>query len=193
VRRWLGALCPHRGDFRPAKTGAAFAAFQQTQDALEGIEPMSEAMESVRRAASQSMTMLKGNQGVRTIEPTQAPAPAAPGPVRATPTTISANTEMKGSIITSDSVDIGGKIEGDIRAKAITILTGGKIKGDLIADTIMVYGQVDGRLQAQDVRLCAGANVSGEIAHGSLGIDTAAIFEGTIKRLAAAQAPIQGQ
>lgn len=157
---------------------------------------MSEAMESVRRAASQSMTMLKGNAGVRTIEPTPAPAnQAAPAPVRPTPTMISANTEMKGSIITSDSVDIGGKIEGDVRAKAITVLTGGKIKGDLIADTIMVYGQVEGRLQAQDVRLCAGASVNGEIAHGSLGIDTAANFEGSIKRIASAQAQpqIQGQ
>lgn len=146
---------------------------------------MSDAMESVRRAASQSMTMLKGNAGVRTIDPAPAPAQPAPAPVRATPTTISANTEMKGSITTSDSVDIGGKIEGDVRAKAITVLTGGKIKGDLIADTIMVYGHVEGRLQAQDVRLCAGANVSGEIAHGSLGIDTAANFEGSIKRIAA--------
>lgn len=155
---------------------------------------MSEAMESVRRAASQSMTMLKGNSGVRTIEPAPAPAgQATPAPVRPTPTMISANTEMKGSIITSDSVDIGGKIEGDVRAKAITVLTGGKIKGDLIADTIMVYGQVEGRLQAQDVRLCAGANVSGEIAHGSLGIDTAANFEGSIKRIAAAQAPTPAQ
>ncbi|HVV31587.1 MAG TPA: polymer-forming cytoskeletal protein [Vitreimonas sp.] len=154
---------------------------------------MSEAMESVRRAASQSMTMLKGGSSVRTIEPTPAPpSQAAPAPVRATPTTISVNSEIKGSIVSSDSVDIGGKIEGDVRAKAITVLTGGNIKGDLIADTIMVYGQVEGRLQAQDVRLCAGANVTGEIAHGSLGIDTAANFEGSIKRIAAVQpAPTQ--
>ena len=52
------------------------------------------------------------------------------------------------------------------------------------ADTITIQGQVEGRIQAQDVRLAAGAVVSGEIAHGSLGIDTAADFEGTIKRIA---------
>lgn len=133
--------------------------------------------------------MLKGVSGVRTIEPTPSAnetlaTTAAAAPVRAIPTMISANTEMKGSISTTDSVEIAGKLEGDIRATAVTVAAGGKIKGDLIADTIMVYGHVDGRLQAQDVRLCAGANVTGEIAHGSLGIDTAAIFEGTIKRLA---------
>jgi cytoskeletal protein CcmA (bactofilin family) len=130
------------------------------------------------------MTMLKGASGVRTIEPAPAPANyASPAPARPIPTTISANTEIKGSIITSDSVDVAGRIEGDLRAAAITISASGNVKGDLTGDVIMVYGQVEGRLQAQDVRLCAGANVTGEIAHGSLGIDTAAVFEGTIKRV----------
>lgn len=155
---------------------------------------MSDTMQNVRRAASQSMTMLKGVSGVRTLEPApmandmRAPVATTPAPVRATPTTISANTEMKGSIVTTDGVEIAGKLEGDIHAKAITVAVGGMVKGDLIADVVMVYGQVEGRLQAQDVRLCAGANVTGEIAHGSLGIDTAAVFEGTIKRVAAVMA-----
>ncbi|MFT3726347.1 MAG: polymer-forming cytoskeletal protein [Terricaulis sp.] len=151
---------------------------------------MSDTMQNVRRAASQSMTMLKGVSGVRTIEPasTSNEPAATQGAVRATPTSISANTEMKGSIVTTDSVEIAGKLEGDIRATTITVAATGKIKGDLIADVILVYGHVDGRLQAQDVRLSAGANVTGEIAHGSLGIDTAAVFEGTIKRLAAVAA-----
>jgi len=159
---------------------------------------MSEAMESVRRAASQSMSMLKG---VRTIEPApaaanepaRAPSPA-PAPTAGRPSTaISANTEMKGSITSTDSLEIGGKLEGDVRATSIIVAASGKVKGDLIADVIMVYGHVEGRLQAQDVRLCAGADVMGEIAHGSLGIDTAANFEGSIKRISkaasAAQAP----
>jgi cytoskeletal protein CcmA (bactofilin family) len=145
-------------------------------------------MQNVRRAASQSMTMLKGVSGVRTIEPTPLGNAATTAPVRANPTSISANTEMKGSIVTTDSVEIAGKLEGDIRAAAITVAAGGKIKGDLTAEMIMIYGEVEGRLQAQDVRLCAGANVSGEIAHGSLGIDTAANFEGSIKRIAAVTA-----
>jgi cytoskeletal protein CcmA (bactofilin family) len=148
---------------------------------------MSEAMETVRRAASQSMSMLKGGASVRTIEPTLA-ANGAPAAMAARPasTVISANTEFKGSIITSDAIEIRGKIEGDVRAAAITICSGGFIKGDLTADMITVQGQIEGRLQAQDVRLQAGANVRGEIAHGSLGIDTAADFEGTIKRISKA-------
>lgn len=146
---------------------------------------MSDTMETVRRT---SMTMLKAATGMSRARPAEAPMQAnepAPAPVRPAPTVLSANAEMKGSITASDSVEIRGKLEGDVRAASITVYAGAKVKGDLTADTVMVQGEVDGRIQAQDVRLQAGANVMGEIAHGSLGIDTAAIFEGSIKRLAA--------
>jgi cytoskeletal protein CcmA (bactofilin family) len=146
---------------------------------------MSDTMETVRRT---SMTMLKAATGMSGARPAETPMPTnepAPAPVRPAPTVLSANAEMKGSITTSDSVEIRGMIEGDVRAASITVYAGGKVKGDLTADTVMVQGEVEGRIQAQDVRLQAGANVMGEIAHGSLGIDTAAIFEGSIKRLAA--------
>ena len=136
---------------------------------------MSDTMETVRRATS----MFKNGPG-------QAQAPAAASfaaPARAASTVLSASAEMKGSITTTDMVEISGKLEGDVRAQAITVCSGGVVKGDLTAETILVQGKVEGRIQAQDVRLAAGAEVSGEIAHGSLGIDTAADFEGNIKRL----------
>ncbi|MFZ2030177.1 MAG: polymer-forming cytoskeletal protein [Vitreimonas sp.] len=152
---------------------------------------MSETMQTVRRTASQSMTMLKAATGMSGSRTDVSPMPANE-PVAAeshpAPTILSENAEMKGSITTTDSVEVRGKLEGDIRAASITVCAGGKVKGDLVADVILIQGQTEGRIQAQDVRLQAGANVSGEIVHGSLGINTAAIFEGTIKRLAATPA-----
>ena len=144
---------------------------------------MSDTTQTVRRPASQPMTMLKAVAGMG-ARPADAPAnePTA-SPSRSAPTVISASAEMKGSITTTDSIEIRGSIEGDVRAASITICQGGRVKGDLTADVITVQGHAEGRIQAQDVRLQAGANVSGEIVHGSLGIDTAAEFEGTIKRI----------
>jgi cytoskeletal protein CcmA (bactofilin family) len=135
---------------------------------------MSDTMETVRRTASMSLF----RTGVTSAAQTPATLPVT------APTVLSANAEMKGSITTTDTVEINGKLEGDVRAKAISVCVGGIVKGDLTAETIVIQGKVDGRIQAQDVRLAAGAEVSGEIAHGSLGIDTAANFEGSIKRLA---------
>lgn len=148
---------------------------------------MSDTMQNVRRTASQSVTMLKAATGLGSSKAMPMPEPAnepMPEPKRPEPTVLSANAEFKGTIVTSDSVEIRGKIEGDVRASSITVHSGAMIKGDLTADVILVQGQVEGRIQAQDVRLQAGANVIGEILHGSLGIDTTANFEGSIKRLA---------
>ncbi len=145
---------------------------------------MSETTQTVRRTASQSMTMLKAVAGMSGARPADAPANEPNAPVaRSNSTLISASTEMKGSITTSDSVEIRGSIEGDVNAATITVYQGAKVKGDLTADVITVLGYAEGRIQAQDVRLQAGASVTGEIVHGSLGIDTAAEFEGTIKRI----------
>lgn len=147
---------------------------------------MSDTVDTVRRTASQPMTMLRavtGMTGGRTTETASTSEPAPSATTRPNTTTISASTEIKGSLTTTDMIEIRGTIEGDVRAAAITVCQGGKVKGDLTADAITVQGHAEGRLQAQDVRLQSGASVMGEIVHGSLGIDTAAEFEGTIKRI----------
>jgi cytoskeletal protein CcmA (bactofilin family) len=154
---------------------------------------MSETMQTVRRTASQSVTMLKAATGLGAGKAAPMPELAnEPAPARPDPTILSANALFKGSIVASDSVEIRGKVEGDVRAASITVYSGAKIKGDITADVILVQGAVEGRIEAKDVRLQGGANVVGEIVHGSLGIDTTANFEGTIKRLSN-QAPVAAE
>jgi cytoskeletal protein CcmA (bactofilin family) len=101
---------------------------------------------------------------------------------------ISAHTELTGSITTTDELHVFGKIQGDVRAATITVCAGGTVHGDLTGETVVIEGTVEGRIEAQHVLLRAGAVVTGEIMHGSLGIDTAAMFEGTIKRIVVAAA-----
>ena len=150
------------------------------------------AVQNVRRAAFQSVTLLKAATGRG--RPSEAPV-AANDPVaeRASPSIVSAHTEVNGSITTSDELHVHGKVNGDIRAAAITVCTGAMVKGDLTAETIVIDGAVEGRIQAQHVVLRGGAVVTGEIEHGSLGIDTAATFEGSIKRTAPAVAAIAAE
>lgn len=152
---------------------------------------MSETMSgAVRRTASQSVTLLKAATGFsgRTASAYEPANEISVEPARPAPTVVSVNTQVNGAIVTSDELHVHGKVTGDIRAAAITVIAGGIVKGDLTAETIVVDGAVEGRIEAQHVLLRAGALVSGEIVHGSLGIDTAAVFEGTIKRVAASVA-----
>lgn len=153
---------------------------------------VSGAVQNVRRTASQSVTMLRAATGLSGRTAPGQPA-ADMAPLAAPPSIISAHTEMTGSLATTDEMHVYGKIKGDVRAAAITVCAGAVVTGDLIAETIVVDGAVEGRIEAQHVLLRAGAMVKGEIMHGSLGIDTAAVFEGTIKRAAAPQAAVAAE
>ncbi|MDZ4759733.1 MAG: polymer-forming cytoskeletal protein [Alphaproteobacteria bacterium] len=109
---------------------------------------------------------------------------------RAGPSLISADVKMKGSIVSQGEVQIDGHIEGDVRASALTIGDTGAVKGEVVAESIVVRGTVEGRIRARKVQLCTGAKVRGDIFHASLAIEPNAIFEGAVKH---AQDPMADQ
>lgn len=128
-----------------------------------------------------SMTTLGRSRPVATPS---APANDVTGAARHDPgpSVVSIDVEMKGTIRSPAELHIHGAVEGDIRAATLKVCPGGSVKGDIVAEVIVIAGLVEGRIFGRDVKLAAGANVIGDIAHGSLGIDPAAEFEGSVKR-----------
>ena len=125
-------------------------------------------------------------------QPTPAPQPVRPAAVeppkrqqssasRAGPSIISADVKMKGSVSSQGELDINGHIEGDVRAAALTVGETGGVKGEVIAETVVVRGTVEGTIRARKVQLCSGAKVHGDIYHASLAIEPNAVFEGAVK------------
>lgn len=151
-------------------------------------ETLNAAISSARRTASNSVTLLKGLARNENTPPMAAPsAEFAPLPMTPAqiPSVISAQTQMTGSINTTEELHVQGTIDGDVRAAKIVVCAGGSVKGTLVAETIVVHGAVEGRMDAQHVRLCGNAVAKGEITHSTLGIETTAVFEGSIKRMPA--------
>lgn len=123
--------------------------------------------------------------------PPPAPAPLAPSAkdivdtppmTHAGPSILSAKVELNGALDTSTALHIYGAVKGDVRAADLAVFPGGSIKGDVVAESVVVHGSIEGDIQAKKVQLCSGAFVRGDIVHASLGIDVAATFEGTSKR-----------
>ena len=109
--------------------------------------------------------------------------PAAAAAVsHAGPSILSANVEMAGSLSSPTELHIYGAVDGNVRAADLTIFAGGSVKGDVVAESVLVHGTVDGRIHAKKVQLCCGAIVRGDIVHASLGVDTGSTFEGVSKR-----------
>jgi cytoskeletal protein CcmA (bactofilin family) len=101
---------------------------------------------------------------------------------KAAPTVISADLSILGNLISEGVLDIDGKIEGNVRARYVTLRQNGQIIGDLHADVAQVYGQVKGLVKARDVHLYASCSVEGTIMHEALSIEDGAFVDGKFKR-----------
>jgi len=108
------------------------------------------------------------------------PAPAAkPKPA---PSILSSDLTITGNLVTTGDIQIEGTVEGDIRAHLLTVGEGATVKGECVADDVVVNGRVVGCVRGLKVRLTAQARVEGDIIHKTIAIESGAHFEGSVKR-----------
>ena len=95
---------------------------------------------------------------------------------------LSADLQISGNIKTTGDVNIEGNVEGDIRAHLLTVGEGATVKGECIADDVVVNGRVVGKVRGLKVRLTSTARVEGDIIHKTIAIESGAHFEGSVQR-----------
>jgi cytoskeletal protein CcmA (bactofilin family) len=108
-------------------------------------------------------------------------AGAAPKPKPA-PSILSSDLVVKGNMKTTGDIQIEGMIDGDIRAHLLTVGEGATVKGEIVADDVVVNGRVIGRVRGLKVRLTSTARVEGDIIHKTIAIESGAHFEGSVQR-----------
>ena len=112
----------------------------------------------------------------RSAAPSSAPKP------KPSPSVLSSDLMIKGNIKTSGDIQVEGSIEGDIRAHLLTVGEGATIKGEVIADDVVINGRIVGRVRGLKVRLTSTARVEGDIIHKTIAIESGAHFEGSVQR-----------
>ncbi len=110
--------------------------------------------------------------------------PATPAAPKAKPpaSVLSQDLHVTGNIKTTGDIQVEGTVEGDIRAHLLTIGESATIKGEVIADDVVVNGRIVGRVRGLKVRLTATARVEGDIIHKTIAIESGAHFEGSVQR-----------
>lgn len=98
------------------------------------------------------------------------------------PSIISADMSILGNIISDGLADIDGHIEGNIKCHSATIRKNGYIKGDIVAESVHVYGRIEGLIKARNVQFFKGCRVEGVIMHESITIEDGAYVDGRFKR-----------
>lgn len=95
---------------------------------------------------------------------------------------LSADLLITGNLKTTGDIQVEGQVEGDIRAHLLTVGEGATVKGEVVADDVVVNGRVVGRVRGLKVRLTSTARVEGDIIHKTIAIESGAHFEGSVQR-----------
>ncbi|WP_172295942.1 polymer-forming cytoskeletal protein [Pseudoruegeria sp. HB172150] len=123
-------------------------------------------------------------------EPASPPRPSSSGDYSPSPTpkakppasALSADLTIVGNIRTTGDIQVEGNVEGDIRAHLLTVGEGATVKGEVVADDVVVNGRIIGRVRGLKVRLTSTARVEGDIIHKTIAIESGAHFEGSVQR-----------
>lgn len=99
-----------------------------------------------------------------------------------TPSIISEDVRLVGSIMSQGEVQLDGRIEGDIKVDSLVIGTTGVIEGIVEANTLIIKGKIVGSLNAGKVSIHSSAHVHGDVFHDSLSIESGAVIEGNLKQ-----------
>jgi len=90
---------------------------------------------------------------------------------------------VTGNVVCAGSLQIFGRITGEIHAAQLVICEGAKVEGKIVAQDTVVQGEFKGTIHGNTVRLQGTAVVDGEIYNRSLTIEQNAQFEGVARRL----------
>jgi len=90
------------------------------------------------------------------------------------------DVEVVGSIKSASSIQIDGKLSGDLTCSGNAIIgASAHIKGNLSVDSVTVHGQINGNINAKDrIELKSTANLNGDIRGKRLSVEDGVTFIG---------------
>ncbi len=101
---------------------------------------------------------------------------------KTSPSIIATDMNVLGNVVSEGLVDVDGRVEGNVRAAQVTVRGNGNVTGDVVAETVQIYGAVKGIIKARHVELFSSCRVEGIIMHESLMIEDGAYVDGKFKR-----------
>jgi cytoskeletal protein CcmA (bactofilin family) len=111
----------------------------------------------------------------------QPPKPRPAAGVRATPSVISADLVVTGTLSSTGDMQVDGRVEGDVHSAGLVIGEKAVIQGEVLADEVTVRGRVEGSIRARKILLCSTCHVEGNILHEAFAVEAGAFFEGNCR------------
>jgi cytoskeletal protein CcmA (bactofilin family) len=131
---------------------------------------------------SESERETKG-QNVSTIDVRPAAKPTSGKTTPETVSTLGHGVIVTGNIVSESTLEICGRVNGDINASHLVIKEDAQVEGNVVAQEVIILGVCKGVIHGNSVKLQGTAVVEGEIYSKSLTIEHQAQFEGVSRRL----------
>ncbi|MBX2855080.1 MAG: polymer-forming cytoskeletal protein [Rhodobacteraceae bacterium] len=97
-------------------------------------------------------------------------------------TVLQRELRITGSILTDGEIEFHGEVDGVVCAKGVTIGSGARFKGEIIAENATIAGHAAGRITARKIRLAEGSEFEGDLIYQRLAIEEGAEFDGNVMR-----------
>jgi len=164
-----------------ALIGSAPRSNAQSRGNIVFGKPKSKTVDTVQTARSSDS--VSGAESITLPEKSTAAQPTANIEPTGKVASISPGMSIVGKIVCDGTVNIFGRIEGEVRGASVNVCNGARVDGNLFAEELIVGGSVRGTIEAARVKLQSTADVEGDICHQLLSIEENARFEGTSKRI----------
>ena len=96
--------------------------------------------------------------------------------------TIGEDLTIFGDVTSKGELHIDGRVEGDVRCVSLVLGDNSEIKGNVMAEEVMIRGRLIGSIRGRRVILQSTAHVEGEVLHKDLAMEQGAHFEGESRR-----------
>lgn len=107
-----------------------------------------------------------------------------------TPSLISNGLSITGDMKCDGEIQVDGEITGDVDCLRLIVGERAVIKGEVIADSVVIRGEVHGRVCGRDVNLAKSAKVIGDVLHQSLSMEAGAHLEGQVRKTDDPRSPV---
>jgi cytoskeletal protein CcmA (bactofilin family) len=102
---------------------------------------------------------------------------------------ISTGLSINGILNSEDTIDIEGKIEGDIIGNIITIRELGEVQGNITAKVLNLKGKFNGKIKSERINIAKQADIKGTLEYVSLCVEDGAKIEGDLKKISEVKFP----
>lgn len=104
-------------------------------------------------------------------------------------TRISEDVTIEGDLSCPGPVEVWGRIDGDVVAAKLAIMTGGRIDGNIEADELLVRGEHTGTATCSSVEIFEAAVVTATITSKTLACEAGATISGKFEIIGESRTP----